>query len=48
MLLSLMIVCEVGTPLLFFLGVFDDLREIWTHPDHQDVDDWWHHPKPKG
>jgi len=30
MLLSLMIVCAVGTALLFFLGVFDELREIWT------------------
>jgi hypothetical protein len=47
MLLSLMIVCAVGAVLLF-LGVFDELREIWTHPDHKDVDDWWHHPKPKG
>jgi hypothetical protein len=45
--LSLMIACAVGAVLLF-LGVFDELREIWTHPDHKDVDDWWHHPKPKG
>jgi hypothetical protein len=48
MLLSLMIVCAVGAALLFFLGAFDELRDIWTHPDHKDVDDQWHHPKPKG
>ena len=47
MLLSLMIICAVGAGLLFFLGAFDELREIWTHPDHKDVDDHWHHPKPK-
>ena len=47
MLLSLMIACAVGAALLFFLGAFDDLRDIWTHPDHKDVDDQWHHPKPK-
>jgi hypothetical protein len=33
---------------LFFLGAFDELREIWTHPEHKDVDDQRHHPKPKG
>jgi hypothetical protein len=48
MLLSLMIVCAVGAGLLFFLGAFDELRDIWTHPDHKDVDDQWHPPKPKG
>jgi hypothetical protein len=48
MLLSLMIVCAVGAALLFFLGAFDEPCEIWTHADHTDVDDWWHHPKPKG
>jgi hypothetical protein len=47
-MLSLMIVCAVGAARLFFLSAFDELREIWTHPDHTDVDDWWHHPKPKG
>jgi hypothetical protein len=48
MLLSLMIVCAVGAVLLFLLGMLEDLRDIWTHPDHKDVDDRWHHPKPKG
>jgi hypothetical protein len=48
MLLSVMIVCAVGAALLFFLGAFDELREIWTHPGHKDVDEVWHYPKPKG
>jgi hypothetical protein len=48
LLLSLMIVCAVGAAPLFFLGAFDELREIWTHFDHKDVDDQWHHSKPKG
>jgi len=39
MFLSLMIVCAVGAGLLFFSRAFDALREIWTHPDHKDVDD---------
>ena len=46
MLLSVIIVCAVGTLLLLVLGAFDELREIWTHPDHKDDGDEWHHPKP--
>ena len=48
MLLWLMIACALGAVLLFALGAFDELRDIWTHPDHKDVENEWHHPKPKG
>jgi hypothetical protein len=47
MLLSLMIVCAVVAILMFFLSAFDELRDIWTHPDHKDADDEWLHPKGK-
>jgi len=43
MLLSLMIVCAVGAVLLFAMGAFSDLRDVWTHPEHREEDDR-HHP----
>jgi hypothetical protein len=43
-----MIVGAVLAALLFLAGAFDELRDIWTHPDHKNVDDKWHHPKPRG
>ena len=49
MLLSLMIVCAVGAVLLFAMGAFSDLRDVWTHPDHRPAEDdaHWHKPKPR-
>lgn len=48
MLLSLMIACAVVAVLLFALGAFDDLREVWAHPEHKDVeDDHPDHAKPR-
>jgi len=47
MLLSLMIVCAVGAILLFASGAFDELRDVWRHPEHRDAEDDPHHPKPK-
>jgi len=47
MLLSLMIVCAIGAVLLFALGAFDDLRDVWKHPDHRAAEDHHSFPKPK-
>lgn len=47
MLLSFMIVCAVGAVLLLALGAFEDLRDAWKHPVHQDLEHVPHHPKPK-
>jgi len=46
-MLSLMIVCAVVAVLLFAMGAFDDLRDVWTHPDHKGDDDDPHHPRPR-
>lgn len=47
MLLSLMIVCAVGAILLFALGAFDELRDLWTHPDQRPAEDDRPIPRPK-
>ena len=47
MLLTLMIVCAVGAVLLFGLGAFDELRDLWTHPDHRPAEENHQFPRPK-
>jgi len=46
MLLSVMIVCAVAAVLLFAMGAFDDLRDVWVHPEHIRDEDDRHHPRP--
>ena len=46
MLLSLMIVCAVAAVFLFAMGAFDDLRDLWKHPEHIREEDDRHHPRP--
>jgi hypothetical protein len=43
-LLSVMIVVAGAAVLLFALGAFDELRDLWSHPDHRPVED--EHPFP--
>ncbi len=47
MLLSVMIVCAVGAVILFAMGAFDELRDLWKNPEHRDPEDDLHHPKPR-
>lgn len=46
-MLLVMIVCAVGAILLFTSGAFDDLRDVWAHPEHKSADDAFHQSKPK-
>jgi hypothetical protein len=47
MLLSLMIACAGVAVLLFAMGAFSDLLDLWAHPDHRPVehDPRFHKPK---
>jgi len=47
MLLSLMIVCALAAILLFALGAFEELRDLWMHPDHRPSDEGRHFPRGK-
>jgi len=47
MLLAVMILCAIGAVVLFGLGVFHDLWDAWSHPDHGEVEDDLRFPKPK-
>ncbi len=43
-MLLFMIPCAAGAVLLFALGVFDDFRDVWTHPEHKEIEEFPHHP----
>lgn len=45
MLLIVMVLCAVGAILLFSAGAFDDLWDVWSHPEHKDIENDSHHPK---
>jgi len=47
MLLSLMVICAVAAILLFALGAFDDLRDVWKNPEHRDFHDDHSFPRHK-
>ena len=46
-MLLLMIVCAVAAILLFAHEAFEDLFDVWKHPDHRGDGEDPHHPKPK-
>jgi hypothetical protein len=49
MLLLLMIASAVVAVLLLAIGAFDDLHDLWAHPDHRpaESDPRFHNPKPR-
>jgi hypothetical protein len=38
MLFSLMLVCAVAAVLVIATGAFEELREVWSHPDHREAE----------
>jgi hypothetical protein len=43
-MLLFMIACAAAAVLLFALGVFDDLGDVWINPQHKATEDLPHHP----
>lgn len=46
MLLTLMFLCAAIVIVLIAFSTFDDLRNVWHHPDHRPASDDPHHAKP--
>lgn len=47
-MLTVMILCVVGGVVLLCREAFSDLRDVWSHPNHNWSDDALHSAKPKG
>lgn len=47
MLLTLMFLCAAIAILLIAFGTFDELRDVWAHPDHRPAEHDPHVGKPR-